>query len=193
MFSIKQHWKVTVPITALTLAVLGFVAYVAYVNVDPPTPGRAYTLPESSDSVREAVDDHPVAAAPESESFTKKITVDPDTREEMLAAYDDTIVAQEEQGHTLLANAAKIRALHDWTSTNVSPKKDELLADMPRDDALGVFARIEAHEIWDQFIDRVSKFDSPAQQLIIDRMRVHNPEVADDLVHDLAQRKGGAQ
>lgn len=84
--------------------------------------------------------------------------------------------------------------LHDWATTAFAERSGRIMPDLGRDNELGVFAEIEALELWAEAVERVSKLPPELQQQLMDGMRSQGyGDGADLMAHDLSQLTGGAQ
>lgn len=150
MFFIKQHWKITVPITLVSACILAFVAYVAYVNSGSPTTVVEYVMPvASSDEDRtSSVAKYPLAAAPTAtepipaeDSQPSTATDSPEV--ELARSPEETKRLIAELKEKIARDAAEIeelkekerlsnewKALDNWVSINVKPDLDRLLPEL---------------------------------------------------------------
>ena len=205
----KQHRKVTVPTVVLTLWVLAFGGYAVFANTQPRTVDRYYTLPASSDRASQA--DHTILMALQTESESVEtpadpsssvthIIVEPEAKDEMLARYEavqpelanqqlrikglELRLAQKAEREALIAQSESISALHEWATTYAAEKWREIEPDLHRDDELGIFADIEAEELWSDIGSRVAQFDPSIRQQAINVLRfAAGEDVAELMTH----------
>lgn len=117
-------------------------------------------------------------------------------KKEALIAENKALRAELAQRRFLRTNhkGDLIGELLDWATTEYTQRAQRISPDLERNDELGLFAEIEAIELWDETVNRVAQLDADTQQQIIDEMRNQgHPEAADLMAHGIAQLSGGVK
>ena len=210
MSFLKKHWYI--PAVALTVLFSVAGLYFIAASQQQTEPQRVYHLPENRVSQPTITKTESI---PTETLKPQPVTIgapDEMTREEMIAMRDelvDTVAGnklvieakrqeiadlrrQLAESEIERAKNQQIQELHDWMMSNFKDKSRDLMPDLERDDILGTFAWIETHELWAEFVSRVSTLDADLQQQIMDSMRMQGyDDGADLLAYDLSN--GGVQ